>query len=214
MGKDSITFQPSDADRKAVSRLLCKYRPRVRRQSAIHLAFTLIALTLLAVYFYNLRITSQFFADVCFAYGEYDENSIAACEADSSIARDHLSWLIYSLLAQLLLIASWLTYSYRSNWRNTFHSLNGRTFTYTISPNGLGSHEHGKARTHYPWHAIERMAFDKGYILFFIDRCVALFVSEKHFATAQDAKQFHQQAQEWWREANTAPSASQMNTPS
>lgn len=199
MEKISITFQPTDADRKAVSKLLCKYRPRVRQQTAAHLAFALIAIALLAAYFHHLRLTSQFFADVCYAFPVYDENTVAACEADSSIARDHLSWLIYSLIAQIPLITTWLTYSYRSNWRNTFHSLNGRTFTYAISADGLDSHEHGKARTHYPWHAIERLAFDKGYILFFIDRCAVLFVSREHFASAQDAEHFWQQAQTWWQ---------------
>lgn len=205
----SLTFQPTDADRKTVSKILCKYRPHARKQTAVHLFCAVMATILFAAYFYHLRATSQFFADVCYAFPVYDENTIATCEADSSIARDHLSWLIYSLIAQLLLITSWLTYSYRSNWHNTFRSLNGRTFTYTISPKGLDSHEHGKAHSHYPWHAIERMAFDKGYTLFFIDRCAALFVSGEHFATAQDAEQFRERAQEWWHQANTASPAPQ-----
>lgn len=197
--KLTITFSPDEAERKAVSKILCRYRPRSRRQSVVHLACLALALALTVSYFYHLRATSQFFADVCYAYPVHGEHILAACEADTGNARSQLSRLIYGLVAQLLLITWWLTYSYRRNWRNSFHPLNGRTFTYTISADGLASHEHGKAHSHYPWHAIERIVHERGYTLFFNDRCAALFVGDAHFPDTESAEQFAAHAQQWWQ---------------
>lgn len=207
-----ITISPSDADRQAVSKVLRKYRPTsFRRQLFTALGYWLALFVLFFFFFRQLGEVNDFIAHICdYSPSSYPADSeyefiqylLESCLAYSDDARLNLRYALLCLTGAFVLVYVLILFLFRRTWRANFSPLTGRRFTYSVTPQGFISAEAGISRAHHEWRGIRRIVRDKGWLLFFIEPCVAYFIPVSAFASEAHAQAFldlahdyHQQTQ-------------------
>lgn len=197
MDKYEITLQPSDRERKQVSRLLGRLRrPEERRYLRI-LCIVWLTLGLGCIYgYYRFAQLGDGAYGVCYLLDDPEE-----CLASLSYSLGYLQKSAYFWLALLVLAEVMHRLQMRFYFRTLVNSLDGRTFTYRLDGAGLHSSEGEERRSFYSWRTLERLENTRDYLLFYIDRNVVISLPKRAFPSPAAAEECYGFARRHWEQA-------------
>lgn len=180
MQTKKVVFSTTVQEKKKVGRLLLPYRVSKKTWQQRVRTVVLLALMIIALFFANQG---------------YD--FIRDCFYDWPEGMNALYSLWWGLLALLPLVSLLVIFIISDGFQSNFHPLDNRQFTYQINEQGVQVDENGMSKILYFWHGIERIEYQQGYILYFIDQAAALFIPERAFENAEQAQAFYQSSLEF-----------------
>mgnify|MGYP000848621171 CR=1 FL=1 len=180
-----IVFTTSEREKRQAGRRLFRYRePALRQKYWLGMAaFILVIIGL--CYFYGLKMAEIYHVlyGNCYAFAA-SADMVEDCVLAADNAGQRLQYLLYLLLGIVIMVTLHLRWQFAYVIHSAWYPLDGRSFTITVSPEGLMQEEAGRERRFHYWPAVYRLIEDKDFLFFYVDRNIAYFIPLSAFAAA------------------------------